>query len=72
MSKWKWATHKYAAKKFASGRFAGLGVDVSVVPAKGLDYSITDNRPHYHITDSRPHYKIDDNRLFVKAAKHAN
>ena len=25
----KFATHKYAAKKFASGRFAGLGVDVA-------------------------------------------
>ena len=35
----KFATHKYAAKKFASGRFAGLGVEV--IPEVPTDLSDT-------------------------------
>jgi hypothetical protein len=37
----KFATHKYAAKKFASGRFAGLGTALTPVFAVGESVFIT-------------------------------
>ncbi len=64
--KWKFSAHKWAAKKFASGRFAGVGADAPVVTYTGaaLDYYCLNAQPYYNVLRSRAEFTCLSTRLF--------
>lgn len=49
-----------------SGHDVTISLTGNVVP-DGVDYRVTDLRPHYSVTDSRPHYRSADTRPHYRA-----
>lgn len=67
--KWKFASHKFGAKKFASGRFAGLGADVVAVDGRGLNITAFGNQPRYKLLGNQARYNAVDNQPRYKVSQ---